>query len=75
MCKVVVDNTERNADFIIYNHLFSKVNCNFTVPQLVEELQVYNLELSQEYVQAEINSFVQSGLVTQNFRSYSTCSK
>ena len=56
MCKVVVDNTERNADFIIYNHLFSKVNCNFTVPQLVEELQVYNLELSQEYVQAETRS-------------------
>lgn len=75
MCKVVINDAKRDAEFIIYNHLFSKANYRFTVSQLVEELQEYNLNLSQEYVQTEINGFVQSGLVNQNFRFYSTCAR
>lgn len=75
MCKVIVSDAERDAEFIIYNHLFSKVNYRFTVAQLVQELQEYNLDLSQEYVQTEINSFIQSGLLAQNFRCYSVCGR
>ncbi|MGN0390928.1 MAG: hypothetical protein ACI4L2_08945 [Wujia sp.] len=75
MCKVVVSDSKRDADFIIYNHLFSRANYRFTISQLVEELQEYNLNLSQEYVQKEIDEFVQSGLVNLNFRCYSTCGR
>ena len=71
MCKVVVSNSEENIEFIIYNHLFSKDDYSFTVSQLVEDLHQYGLNLTPEYVQTEINFFIQSGLVNQNFRSYS----
>ena len=75
MCKVVVNDSRSHVDFIIYNHLFSRDSYRFTISQLVEELRDYNLELSQEYVQMEIDYFVQSGLVNQNFRFYSTCNR
>ena len=75
MCRVVISNSKREAEYIIYNHLFSKKNYRFTIPQLVGELQEYKLNLSQEYVQAEIDEFVEAGLIHQKFRTYSTCSR
>lgn len=75
MCKVILNDANKNVEFIIYNHLFSKNNYKFTVAQLVEELRQYNLELSQEFVQTEIDTFIQSGLVDQGFRRYSVCGR
>lgn len=75
MCKVVLKESVDNIGFIIYNHLFSKNSYKFTTSQLVNELQQYNLHLSQERVQKEIDGFVKSGLVNQNFRSYSICGR
>jgi hypothetical protein len=76
MCKVVVKDSKRNVEFIIYNHLFSKdTSYRFTIKQLVSELHQYGLELSSEYVEEEVNSFVKSGLVNQNFRCYSVCGR
>lgn len=73
MCKVLVDNSVENIDFIIYNHLFSNNAAKFTVPQLTQELKQYNLTLTCDFVQGEINDFVRLGLLKQNFRSYSVC--
>ena len=75
MCKVVMKDSVGNIEFIIYNHLSSKNTYRFTVAQLVDELHQYNLDLSPEFVQKEINTFVKSGLVNQNFRSYSICGR
>ena len=75
MCKVIVKDSNKNVDFIIYNHLFSRNNYKFTVNELVNELKLYNLELSTEYVQKEIDDFIKSGLVNQSFRSYSICGR
>lgn len=75
MCKVVLKESVDNTGFIIYNHLFSKNSYKFTTSQLVNELEQYNLHLSQERVQKEIDGFVKSGLVNQNFRSYSICGR
>lgn len=61
MCKVVLKESVDNTGFIIYNHLFSKNSYKFTTSQLVNELQQYNLHLSQERVQKEIDGFVKSG--------------
>lgn len=72
MCKVLVKDSKKDVDFIIYNHLFSKDSSyRFTIEQLVTELRRYNLEVSSEYVEKEVNSFIKSGLVDQNFRCYS----
>lgn len=73
MCRVVVNNSKKDADFIIYNHLFSKENYRFTISQLTEELQEYNLNLSKKCVQKKIEEFVRAGLIKQNFRYYTTC--
>lgn len=73
MCRVVVKDSKQDAEFIIYNHLFSRPEYQFTISKLVEDLQAYNLNLSEEDVQAEIDGFVQSGLINQNFRCYTTC--
>lgn len=75
MCKVVMKDSVKNIEFIIYNHLFSKDTYRFTTAQLVDELHQYNLDLSPEFVQKEINTFIKSGLVNQNFRSYSICGR
>ena len=75
MSKVIVKDSNKNVDFIIYNHLFSRNNYKFTVNELVNELKQYNLELSTEYVQKEIDDFIKSGLVNQRFRSYSICGR
>lgn len=75
MCKVVLKESVDNTGFIIYNHLFSKNSYKFTTSQLVNELQQYNLHLSQERVQREIDEFIRSGLINQNFRSYSICGR
>lgn len=74
MCKVLVKDSNKNVDFIIYNHLFSQdPSYTFTVEQLVLELQRYKLDISTEYVKKEIDSFIKSGLINQKFRCYSVC--
>ena len=73
MCKVIIKDSSQNIEFIIYNHLFSKNTYRFTIGQLVQELRQYNLDLPQDFVQNEIDFFVKSGLINQNFRYYSVC--
>ena len=74
MCKVLVKDSNKNVDFIIYNHLFSQdPSYTFTVEQLVLELHRYKLDISTEYVKKEIDSFIKSGLINQKFRCYSVC--
>ena len=76
MCKVLVKDSKKDVDFIIYNHLFSKdPSYTFTGGQLVSELRRYKLDISTEYVEKEIDSFVKSGLINQKFRCYSVCGR
>lgn len=75
MCEVIMQDSSENIEFIIYNHLFSKDTYKFTVSQLVNELHQYNLDLTFEFVQKEIDTFIKSGLVNQNFRNYSICGR
>lgn len=76
MCKVLVKEPNKSVDFIIYNHLFShNSSYTFTIEQLVNELQKYNLGISAEYVRKEVNDFIKSGLIIQKFRCYSVCGR
>lgn len=74
MCKILIKDSRKDADFIIYNHLFSQdLSYTFTINQLVEELRIYNLEVSAEYIKREVENFIKSGLIIQKFRCYSIC--
>lgn len=75
MCKIVVNDANKNVEFIIYNHIFSKEKYEFTISELVEDLHQYHLDLTQEFVQSEVNDFIQSGLIVQNLRNYFVCSR
>ena len=76
MCRVLIKDPKKNVDFIIYNHLFSKdLSYIFTVKRLVAELRQYNLDVSSEYVEKEVDSFIKSGLIIQKFRCYSVCGR
>lgn len=76
MCKVLVKDSNKNVDFIIYNHLFSQDSSyTFTVEQLFGELQKYNLGITIEYVKEEVDNFIKSGLINQKFRCYSVCGR
>ena len=72
MCKVIVKNVYNNIGFIIYNHLFSKKKYGyvFTAEGLRRELRQYNLNLSTDEVQRQINSMVKAGLLSQTYKGY-----
>lgn len=72
MCKVIVKNVYNNIGFIIYNHLFSKKKYGyvFTTEGLRRELRQYNLNLSTDEVQRQINSMVKAGLLSQTYKGY-----
>ena len=70
MCKVVIKKPEERVGFIMYNHLYTRNDDSFTVPQLTSELKQYHLNLTPEEVQREIDSFLCDGLVTRNFNGY-----
>ena len=70
MCKVRVKNIDNNVGFVIYNHLFSKEKYGyvFTTEGLRRELRQYNLNLSTNAVQHEVDSMVKAGLVSQTYK-------
>lgn len=70
MCKVIVKKPEDNVEFIIYNHLYSRVNGTFTIDEIVNEMRNYHLSLSPDDVQSEINNMIRDGIIIRNFGSY-----
>jgi hypothetical protein len=71
MYKTVIKNPQNNVSFIIYNHLASQdKSYQFTTKQLQSELQQYDLNLSLDEIQREINSLIKAGLIEQHFRYY-----
>ena len=72
MCLIHINknNIKENEDFIFYNHVFSRRKSKFTISELAEELQKYDLTLTKEDVQKKVDRFVSFGLVDQNFQEY-----
>lgn len=70
MCKVVVENPQEKVGFIMYNHLYNRDKASFTVPELTKELRRYNLDLTDDIVQKEVDSFLCDGLVMRKFSGY-----
>ncbi len=72
MCQIYIkkNKIKENEDFIFYNHIFSRNKSKFTINELREELQKYNLILTREDIQKKVDRFVSFGLVDQNFQEY-----
>ncbi|MBQ9200169.1 MAG: hypothetical protein IJ141_08330 [Lachnospiraceae bacterium] len=71
MCKVVITDLSSNLGFVIYNHLFSHEKYDFTIHELISEIQEqYNLSIPYEFVNSQINGMVSSGLINQNIANY-----
>ena len=70
MCKVLVERPKDNVDFILYNHLFSRPDRDFTVDDIINEMRIYHLKLTKRDVQTEVNNMVRDGIVIRNVSSY-----
>lgn len=71
MCVVLLEKPTDNVEFILYNHIFSQKDYRFTIDQLVEELKQYDLCLTSEYVENQINEWVIYGLIDENLNDFS----
>ncbi len=71
MCNVIVKEPEKNTDFILYNHLYSRHDASFTLDTLVKELnQQYHLEIQEPALEIEIGNMVRDGFVTRAVSGY-----
>lgn len=70
MCKVIIDRPEEKAGFIIFNHLYSRKDEDFTLQDLLPELEPYGLNMSEENLQREINTLIRDGAVSQRVGHY-----
>lgn len=71
MCQAIIEKTNQNVDFIIYNYLFSKNDYSFTIDELVDALKEYNLNLKKEFVRKTIDAYVDVGMINEGISSYS----
>ena len=72
MCKVFIGEAEKRLGFVLYNHLYAREQSDFTTRDLIPELKKYNLDITQENLQKEIDDLVTNGIVSQRVGHY-TC--
>ena len=65
MCKVIVRETNKDIDFILFNHLYSRKGIEFTIPDLIKELEVYHIHFSDKDIQDEIDDYLKRGFVSR----------
>lgn len=73
MTRLLVEVSDRNKDFILYNHLFQKKE-PFTIKELQQELiDNYGLEVTDSWLRCEIKEYLDSGLVVHELTKYRSC--
>ena len=74
MCKINVVVNAENADFVLFNHLYSREGGSFSIRELRNELRaLYGLEIDNATLQNEIDDYLDSGLVEHSFDKYRRC--
>lgn len=69
MTKVLIT-PEMNIDFIIYNLIQAKEN-GFDIPELLEEVKIYDNTITESILQCKINDLiVKQNIVRQRFNKY-----
>ncbi|MBP1042381.1 hypothetical protein I6N95_15275 [Vagococcus sp. BWB3-3] len=74
MCKIYVEKSMKNVNFIIYNLFFDRKRSVISVEELQSLLKEYEIELSSNEIRKKIQPFIASGLVIDNYDSYSIVS-
>ena len=75
MTKLFIEVSDKNKDFILYNHLFVKKD-PFSIEELQQELKdMYGLEVTEAYLRYEIEEYLDSGLVMHELTKYRSCMK
>ena len=70
MTKLFIEVSDKNKDFILYNHLFVKKE-PFSIEELQQELKdMYGLEVTDSWLRYEIEEYLDSGLVMHKFDKY-----
>ena len=70
MTKLLIEVSDKNKDFILYNHLFVKKE-PFSIEELQQELKnQYGLEVTDSWLRYEIAEYLDSGLVMHRFSKY-----
>lgn len=70
MTKLFIEVSDKNKDFILYNHLFVKKK-PFSIEELKQELKnQYGLEVTDSWLRHEIEEYLDSGLVVHKFDKY-----
>ena len=74
MCKLKIKIGPADTEFVIYNHLFAKRNVPFSVRSLQNDLKkYYDLDINEKFIQAEIDEYLDSGLVIPQRNKYLFC--
>lgn len=75
MAKLRIKVSKDTAPFIIYNHLFVKEK-RFTIDELQAELlEQYGLHVDKNFIELEIEEYLNSGLVMHSLGKYKSCMK
>ena len=73
MAKLRIKVSKDTAPFIIYNHLFVKEK-RFTIDELQTELlEQYGLDVDKNFIELEIEEYLNSGLVMHSLGKYKSC--
>ena len=72
-CKVLINNSKDNLNFILYNHLYSRKDSKVTVNALKVELEQYSLYVPLNTVQEIVSKFVDSGILYEGCNYYRVC--
>lgn len=70
MTKLLIEVSDKNKDFILYNHLFVKKE-PFSIEELKQELKnQYGLEVTDFWLRYKIKEYLDSGFVMHKFDKY-----
>lgn len=70
MTRLFIEVSDKNKDFILYNHLFVKKE-PFSIKELQQELKdMYGLEVTETYLIRQIEEYLDKGLVMNRFSKY-----
>lgn len=73
MCKVIESKGVFSPEFILYNHLFSKKDYQFTMQSLQDELKQYSTDFDEYKVKSIVNMYVRQGMIRQDLKGYRVC--
>ena len=67
MCKVIVKNPKENIGFVLFNHIFARESDDFTIDDLMEELDNF---YTRDELRKGINLLFEDGVISHRVGYY-----